>query len=123
MMRLKFSTTPTLCSSRIELLMASFGGRRLAPFAEWFSCMSLTLWKSGIKWKSFGLFRRGWLIEGSEGDMGKIVRRAWGKSRISDERLDGIRKLAEPPENEIDSSDIPPATEKFWQNAVRSPFY
>ena len=55
--------------------------------------------------------------------MGKIVRRAWGESRISDERLEEVRKLAERPDSEIDYSDIPPATEKFWQNAVRNPFY
>jgi uncharacterized protein (DUF4415 family) len=45
--------------------------------------------------------------------MGKIVRRAWGESRISEER----------PDSEIDYSDIPEATEKFWQNAVPNPFY
>jgi uncharacterized protein (DUF4415 family) len=27
------------------------------------------------------------------------------------------------PDSEIDLSDIPEATEKFWQNAVRNPFY
>jgi uncharacterized protein (DUF4415 family) len=27
------------------------------------------------------------------------------------------------PDSEIDFSDIPPLTEKFWQNAVRNPFY
>jgi uncharacterized protein (DUF4415 family) len=36
------------------------------------------------------------------------------------------RKLAElsaRPDVEIDYSDIPPLTEKFWENAVRNPFY
>jgi uncharacterized protein (DUF4415 family) len=55
--------------------------------------------------------------------MGRIVRKAWGESRISDERLEELRKLAERPDSEIDYSDIPPATEKFWQNAVRNPWY
>ena len=55
--------------------------------------------------------------------MGKIVRRAWGESRISNERLDELRKLAERPDSEIDLSDMPELTEKFWKNAVRNPFY
>jgi uncharacterized protein (DUF4415 family) len=55
--------------------------------------------------------------------MGKIVRKAWGESRISDERLEELKKLAERPDSEIDYSDIPQATEKFWQNAVRNPWY
>ena len=55
--------------------------------------------------------------------MGKIVRRAWGESRISAERLDELRKLAERPDSEIDLSEMPELTEKFWKNAVRNPFY
>jgi uncharacterized protein (DUF4415 family) len=55
--------------------------------------------------------------------MGKIVRRAWGESRISEERKRELDRLAERPDSEIDYSDIPEATEKFWQNAVRNPFY
>ena len=31
--------------------------------------------------------------------------------------------LAARPESEIDTSDIPELTEKFWKNAVRNPFY
>jgi len=27
------------------------------------------------------------------------------------------------PDEEIDTSDIPPLTDSFWQNAVRNPFY
>jgi len=27
------------------------------------------------------------------------------------------------PESEIDTSDIPPLTEKFWKNAVRNPYF
>ncbi len=55
--------------------------------------------------------------------MGKIVRRAWGESRISEERKRELDQLAKRPDSEIDFSDIPEATEKFWQNAVRNPFY
>jgi hypothetical protein len=34
-----------------------------------------------------------------------------------------LRKLAAMPEDRIDTTDIPPLTEKFWRNAVRNPFY
>ena len=34
-----------------------------------------------------------------------------------------LRTLAALPDDKIDYSDIPPLTEKFWENAVRNPFY
>jgi uncharacterized protein (DUF4415 family) len=34
-----------------------------------------------------------------------------------------LEKLALRPDAEVDTSDIPELTEKFWQNAVRNPFY
>jgi len=34
-----------------------------------------------------------------------------------------LKELARRPDSEIDYSDIPPLTEKFWKNAVRNPFY
>ncbi len=34
-----------------------------------------------------------------------------------------LAALAERPDSEIDFSDIPPLTDKFWENAVRNPFY
>jgi len=43
--------------------------------------------------------------------------------KLSAERQAALRKLASRPDSEIDYSDIPPLTEKFWQNAVRNPFY
>jgi uncharacterized protein (DUF4415 family) len=55
--------------------------------------------------------------------MSKIVRRTWGESRLSEERKRELAKLAKRPDSEIDFSDIPEATEKFWQNAVPNPFY
>jgi uncharacterized protein (DUF4415 family) len=55
--------------------------------------------------------------------MGKIVRKAWGESRISDERKQELAALAKRPDSEIDYSDIPPLTEKFWKNAVTNPLY
>jgi uncharacterized protein (DUF4415 family) len=41
-------------------------------------------------------------------------------SRVRKHRLS---KVAQRPDSEIDLSDIPELTEKFWRNAVRSPFY
>jgi len=55
--------------------------------------------------------------------MSKIVRKAWGESRLSEERKAELAELAKRPDSEIDFSDIPELTEKFWKNAVRNPFY
>jgi uncharacterized protein (DUF4415 family) len=42
---------------------------------------------------------------------------------LTEERKSELDRLAERPDSEIDFSDIPEATEKFWLNAVRNPFY
>lgn len=55
--------------------------------------------------------------------MGKIVRTTWGESRLTEERKRELAEMAKRPDSEIDLSDIPELTEKFWQNAVRNPFY
>jgi uncharacterized protein (DUF4415 family) len=55
--------------------------------------------------------------------MGKIVKRTWGESRLTEERKRELAELAKRPDSEIDFSDIPELTEKFWQNAVANPFY
>jgi uncharacterized protein (DUF4415 family) len=34
-----------------------------------------------------------------------------------------LARLAAAPDADIDTSDIPELTEKFWSNAVRNPFY
>jgi len=34
-----------------------------------------------------------------------------------------LAALAAVPDEQIDTSDIPPLSETFWQNAVRNPFY
>jgi uncharacterized protein (DUF4415 family) len=34
-----------------------------------------------------------------------------------------LKALAALSDDQIDTSDIPPASEKFWKNAVRNPFY
>ena len=41
---------------------------------------------------------------------------------LTDEQKARIKALREMPDSEIDFSDIPPLTEKFWKNAVRNPF-
>jgi uncharacterized protein (DUF4415 family) len=34
-----------------------------------------------------------------------------------------LKKIAHRPDSQIDFSDIPELTEKFWRSAVRNPFY
>jgi uncharacterized protein (DUF4415 family) len=34
-----------------------------------------------------------------------------------------LKKLAQRPDSQIDFSEIPELTEKFWRNAMRNPFY
>ena len=55
--------------------------------------------------------------------MTKIVRKTLSSSSISAVRKRRLTKLARQPDSQIDLSDIPELTEKFWQNAVRNPFY
>lgn len=55
--------------------------------------------------------------------MTKIVRKSLSNSRLTAGRKSRLEKLARQPDDEIDTSDIPELTEKFWQNAVRNPFY
>ena len=55
--------------------------------------------------------------------MSKVVRKAWGELQISAHRKRELTELGKRPDSEIDFSDIPPLTEKFWKNAVRNPFY
>lgn len=47
---------------------------------------------------------------------------------LSDRRLTAVRKrrlekLSRQPDNQIDTSDIPELTERFWKQAIRNPFY
>ena len=55
--------------------------------------------------------------------MTKIVRKTLSDRPMTAVQKRRLDKLAQQPDSEIDYSDIPPATEKFWQNAVRNPFY
>ena len=55
--------------------------------------------------------------------MTKIVKKNLSDSRITAERRRRLKKLSRQPDDEINTSAIPELTEKFWQNAVRNPFY
>jgi uncharacterized protein (DUF4415 family) len=55
--------------------------------------------------------------------MTKIVRKNLSSSTISAIHKRRLSKVAQRPDSEIDLSDIPELTERFWQNAVRNPFY
>lgn len=55
--------------------------------------------------------------------MTKIVRKAFPDARLSAKERRQLEKIAKRPDSEVDFSDIPELTEKFWRNAVRNPFY
>ncbi len=55
--------------------------------------------------------------------MRKIVRSTLADHRLTEKDKRELRALAARPESEIDLSDIPEATEKFWKNAIRNPWY
>jgi uncharacterized protein (DUF4415 family) len=55
--------------------------------------------------------------------MTKIVKRGLSNSRLTAGRIRRLEQLSRRPDAAIDTSDIPELTEKFWQNAVRNPFY
>ena len=55
--------------------------------------------------------------------MSKIVRSTLSDHRLTEKDKRELKKLAALPDSEIDYSDIPPLTEKFWKNAIRNPFY
>src|SRR6266436_3619971 len=73
--------------------------------------------------KSFVSFRPEKPRERSANAMTKIVRKAFSDVRLSAKQKRRLKKLAQRPDSEIDFSDIPELTEKFWRNAVRTPFY
>ena len=55
--------------------------------------------------------------------MTKIVRRSFPSRPMTAAQKSRLEKLAKIPDSDIDLSDIPELTEKFWKNAVRNPFY
>lgn len=57
---------------------------------------------------------------------GKMVRYEFDPEnppQLTDEERAELEALKARPDSEIDFSDIPPLTEKFWKNAVRNPYY
>ncbi len=55
--------------------------------------------------------------------MTKIAKKSLSDSRLTNARKRRLQKLSRRPDGKINTSDIPELTEKFWQNAVRNPFY
>jgi uncharacterized protein (DUF4415 family) len=55
--------------------------------------------------------------------MSKIVRKTLDEVRKTPISRSRLAEIAAVPDDEIDFSDIPELTEKFWQNAVPNPFY
>jgi uncharacterized protein (DUF4415 family) len=55
--------------------------------------------------------------------MNKIVRRTLGDIKLTPKIKRELEKLAAMGDEGIDFSDIPEATEKFWKNAIRNPWY
>jgi len=55
--------------------------------------------------------------------MGKIVRSALADAKLTPKLRRELERLAKMPDSSIDLSDIPEATEKFWKNAIRNPWY
>jgi uncharacterized protein (DUF4415 family) len=55
--------------------------------------------------------------------MRKIVGKALTEHKLTARQKREPAKRAAKPDMEIDYSDIPPLSEKFWKNAVRNPFY
>ncbi len=55
--------------------------------------------------------------------MSKIVRKTAADYKLTERRKRELAQLAAQPDDTIDLSDIPEATDEFWQRAVRNPFY
>ena len=54
--------------------------------------------------------------------MKKTVRRTTPSALTAAQRRE-LAALAALPDEQIDYSDIPPMTDRFWEKAVRNPFY
>lgn len=61
-------------------------------------------------------------VEAREDDMKKNVRRTT-LSPLTPRQRQQVAALAAKPDAQIDYSDIPPLSSRFWKNAVRNPFY
>ena len=54
--------------------------------------------------------------------MRKLVHRTLADHPMTPARKRRLARVAAQPDSQIDFSEIPPLTEKFWKNAVRNPF-
>jgi len=73
--------------------------------------------------RKFESFRPDMRLDRNECIMKRIVRRTLGEYKLTEKQKRELAKLASMPDSSIDLSDIPEATEKFWKNAVRNPWY
>jgi uncharacterized protein (DUF4415 family) len=55
--------------------------------------------------------------------MGKVVRRTWEEMENHKVSPEAIARMKAIKDEDIDFSDIPLLTEKFWKNAVKNPLY
>jgi uncharacterized protein (DUF4415 family) len=55
--------------------------------------------------------------------MTKIVKKNLSDRRLTAGQKRRLQKPSKQRDEDIDTSEIPELTEKFWQNAVRNPFY
>ena len=55
--------------------------------------------------------------------MRKLVRKTMDDCKPSAREIGRVAALAARPDSEIDLSDIPELSEKFWRNAVPNPWY
>ena len=55
--------------------------------------------------------------------MSKVVSKTLDDVKLTAKRRRELAELAARPESEIDFSEIPSLTEKFWQNAIPNPWY
>jgi len=54
--------------------------------------------------------------------MRKLVHRTLADRHMTPARKRKLTRVAAQPDSQIDFSEIPPLTAKFWKNAVRNPF-
>jgi uncharacterized protein (DUF4415 family) len=115
--------TPTRWSSKIAWRAANSAGKPSAWPGALFCSLLPTPFGMSKRTKSFALFRLEKQFGRSANAMTKIVGKSLSDSRLAAGRKRRLEKLSRLPDEEIDTSDIPELTEKFWQSAVRNPFY
>jgi uncharacterized protein (DUF4415 family)/uncharacterized DUF497 family protein len=73
--------------------------------------------------KSFALFQLEKQYGRSANAMTKIVKKSLSDNRLTAARKHRLEKLSRRTDEEINTSDIPELTEKFWRTAIQNPFY